>query len=184
MTKIKQRKRVFIGCEGSSERSYVRWVQETLDGTGNQIFFDTEIAGGGDPLAIVSASIKRMNRKIQQSGGFRARAILLDEDRRGVSPNRDAMAVALATKNDVDLLWQRWDHEAYLLRHIAGNETRHPAKGTSENELKKIWGDYEKPATALWLGKRIGLQDWIRALNHHPQKKAFFQKVLSLDGIT
>lgn len=174
MAKVPQRRRVYFGCEGRSERSYIQWLLKVLQKRGFHFYFDTEIAGGGDPLAIVQASVNAKRRKERSGGKFEAAAILLDSDKLGISKVRDTEAVRLASANECKLFWQEFDHESFLLRHTVGNERTWPGRGKTHDALCKVWPTYENPADASWLLERVDYSDWIRALQEHKEQQSFF----------
>ena len=51
--RVEQRRRVFVACEGESERGYVRFLSRLAEEAGLPLHFDIQICGGGSPLAIV-----------------------------------------------------------------------------------------------------------------------------------
>jgi hypothetical protein len=148
-----QRLRYFVGCEGASERSYVKWIQDLAERRGLLIHLDTFVANGGDPLSIVEQSIKTMHRRQRVSGLYRSRFIFLDSDRIGETPNRDVKLRNLAQEANVSCVFQEWEHEALLLRHFDGYSTRKPPAGKSMQALKRVWKDYTKPADAQDLAR-------------------------------
>ena len=93
--RILQRKRVFVGCEGESERSYVAVLQKLL-GPGAGYHLVGEVLSGGDPLAILE-SAKKALRKDAVSGraAFVGRFVMLDDDLRGRDPRRDQACLGL-----------------------------------------------------------------------------------------
>lgn len=117
-----QRLRVFVGCEGVGERSYAKWLQSILDEAGLRIFLDAQIAGGGDPLAVVEKSEKLLKKR-ERHGKFTHKVVFLDSDKLGEAPQRDVLIPAAAKRMGASLIYQNFDHEAFLLRHFAGCET-------------------------------------------------------------
>jgi hypothetical protein len=57
---IPQRRRVFFGCEGDSERGYGGLIGRLLEEQRRDIHLDVTLLkpGGGDPLALVERAIK------------------------------------------------------------------------------------------------------------------------------
>ena len=171
------RRRIFFGCEGASERGYVRWLQGLADQLGKRLAFDPHIVGGGDPLAIVEESVKRLDRQTQKYGRYAAAAILLDSDRVGLSPERDAL-IARTSRGAAILLYQRFDHEAVLLRHFPKCERLRPPRGKSHTRLLKEWPEYKKPADALTLSKKLDLHHLKRMLKVEAEFMNFFAPLL------
>lgn len=152
---MKARTRIFVGCEGASERSYVRWLQMLADQAGLWVHLDPQIAGGGDPLSIVTESISKLKAQERKKGRYRYRAILLDIDKIGESPNRDAQIAPLIAPLDITLLKQQYDHEGLLLRHFPRCHNLRPPKERSTIELRKRWPGYTKPVDAIALNHRF-----------------------------
>lgn len=171
------RKRIFIGCEGASERSYVRWLQERADDLGKSLTFDAHIVGGGDPLAVVKGSLKKLASQTRRFGRYKRAAVLLDSDRLGQAPARDAL-IPNTAKDIAVLLYQEFDHEALLLRHFPRCERLRPPPGQSLNRLVRVWPDYRKPADALALSRRLVVDDLRRLLTVEPTFEAFFTPLL------
>jgi hypothetical protein len=175
---MKTRKRIFIGCEGASERSYVRWLQRLADDLGKRLAFDAHIIGGGDPLGIVEESLKKLRAQERRYGPYRGRAILLDSDRIGQTPERDHKIPIICRGTTVALLYQRFDHEAVLLRHFKGCERLRPPRGYSLGRLRREWPDYSKPADALALSQKLQAPDLRRFLNVEADFNAFLSPLL------
>ena len=174
---MKQRTRIFVGCEGASERSYVRWLQAAANQLGLAVHFDGVIAGGGDPLAVVQESLKALRVKERMQGKFKFKAILLDSDKLGLTPGRDAQIAGLVRSVNAFLLYQEFDHEAILLRHLhkCGN-LRPPGGGDSTVQLRKHWPSYIKPADALSLSKNITIRGFVQMRGSEPSINEFFKQ--------
>lgn len=167
MRPIPQRTRFFVGGEGESEFSYALFLQRLADQAGLRIFIDRAIGGGGDPLATVEEVVVDLRRKLRK-GAYRNRFVLLDEDKIGHYPDRDRQMRALASQWRLDLIFQRFDHEAVLLRHHQGRQTRRPPAGQSDGQLKRAWPDYRKPMAADDLIGRFSIHDVRRAATVEP----------------
>lgn len=157
--RVPQRKRIFIGCEGSSEQSYVKLLKILSDLQERHLHFESFNAQGGDPLAIIEKSIAAMKKKEALTGVFPHKAIFLDADCRGKNLERDQKAATLSARHGVVLLWQDCDFEAFVLRHLEGHEMTNVPVGHSLKMLKRQWPDYRKPADAKWLSDRIAFED-------------------------
>lgn len=170
------RTRVFVGCEGRSEQAYVRWLQERADQRGLCLYFDSADVSGGDPLSVVEKSIRICRHNEKFKGVYGAKLVLLDEDRIGHCKSRDAKIGPTIKKNGFGLIYQRFDHEALLLRHLPGCSTMRPPRGFSLERLLQHWPDYLKPATFLDLERRLTNECLVQALNVEPAlKKALAQ---------
>jgi hypothetical protein len=89
---IPQRRRIFLGCEGESERSYgTLLAQFAREQHSLHIALMIELLrpGGGDSLDLIQIACQRIERSERNHGPFRQKAILLDSDRLDLSPERD-----------------------------------------------------------------------------------------------
>jgi hypothetical protein len=178
--RIQQRTRIYLGCEGQSEQSYGARLGQIAEAAGLQLHFDNDVLqpGGGDPLALVQLAIRRIREKEARRGIFAFRAILLDRDKVGLMPERDAQIGQLSSRNRLHLIWQEPCHEGFLLRHLEGHETVRPQ--TSElaaQALKRIWTEYDKPMAAMHLAGRIDLQAVLRARSVESAFKEFLDQI-------
>jgi hypothetical protein len=59
---IPQRRRVFLGCEGESERGYCALLSRLLEARRRDVHLDIVLLqpGGGDPLALVELASRRI----------------------------------------------------------------------------------------------------------------------------
>jgi hypothetical protein len=162
---IPPRRRFFLGCEGASERSYGALLQILANELERKhIHLDLQDLRGGDPLAIVEAAVAQLTRQIRNHGSFVAKAVLLDEDKLGRNPCRDAQIRPLAQRNGLSLIWQRPCHEGLLLHHLPNCQTlRPPTAAAADSDLRREWPAYQKPMTANRLRARIGLAELANA---------------------
>lgn len=165
--RIPQRLRIFIGCEGASERGYAAWLQRLADGAGLHVFLDSVVAGGGggDPLTIVRESAKEAERRQRARGSYHEKWVILDEDKIGVTPERDAELWRISQKKGFFILLQQWEHEALLLRHFPNCGTLRPPAGAATARLLQDWPTYTKPQTAIQIQAKLSLEDARRATN-------------------
>lgn len=178
--RIQQRTRVYLGCEGESEQSYVARLSQIADAAGLHLHFDNDLLrpGGGDTLALVELAIRRIKEKEAKRGAFVFRAILLDRDRIGVTPERDLQIGQLSRKNKLHLIWQEPCHEGFLLRHLEGHQTARPATSDlAEQALKGAWPEYQKAMPAIQLAGRIDLQSVWRACSVEAALSAFLDQI-------
>lgn len=168
--RVPQRQRVFIGCEGESERCYVALLQKLL---GDMARFQLvpEVLNGGDPLALVEAAQKMLRRERGFARDpFVGKFLILDSDLQGRSPDRDRACLSFADDLGITLIWQRPCHEALLLRHLAGFEQRlPPTTRESEDQLRAHWPQYVKNFGRDRLGERIDVDALIRVRSFEPE---------------
>ncbi len=151
----KTRKRIFLGSEGISERSYGRYLQLIADFHNLPIHIDcNNVTGGGDPLKVVEESIRLMKRTSRNHGDYLVKAIMLDSDKLGRSVGRDNKIRPLAAEHNVKLVYSNF--EAFLLRHFPGCENKRPPADTALSELAKVWPEYYKGIDARSIHKQPG----------------------------
>jgi hypothetical protein len=177
---IPPRRRFFLGCEGYSEQSYGALLQELADQSFYlHIYLDVQPLYGGDPLAVVEGACLRARQRARDRGLYAGRAVLLDADRLGQNPERDNRIERLATEHRLLLVWQRPCHEAFLLRHLVGCQTRRPGDPeASRAALLQQWPSYRKPMSARRLAERITLAEIRAATRVEPE----LRDLLSLLG--
>ncbi|WP_367619314.1 RloB domain-containing protein [Paraburkholderia sp. SEWSISQ10-3 4] len=167
--RIPQRKRIFIGCEGESERSYAALLQQLL---GNRAEFHlvAEVLNGGDPYALLESAEKALRREHTLARDpFVERFVILDSDLRGRSVERDGLCIRLARKLNIQLIWQEPCHEAVLLRHLLNCEQRRPpTTRESEEQLRVQWPGYVKNFGRDRLSERIDKAALLRVNRHEP----------------
>src|SRR5947209_6048899 len=89
-----QRRRVFAGCEGESERGYAVFTSNILATVHARVHIDAKLLrpGGGDPLALVEVAQAIIRREEKNREPYDSKFIFLDSDKLGVAPARDAEA--------------------------------------------------------------------------------------------
>ncbi len=173
------RKRIFFGCEGASERSYVRWLQTLSDNRGKHLSLDGFDLGGGDPLSIVQNAVKKLREQELRKGKYAAKAVIFDSDCLGVNPERDAQIIPLLKTSGLTLLQQEEVHEAILLRHFIGCSKLRPRKGGTESRLKREWQNYTKPEDYLSLRDKLSFEGFRRMLDAEPEFKKFLGALIN-----
>jgi hypothetical protein len=164
---VAPRRRIFLGCEGESERGYGAFLSGMLQINGCHVHLDTVLLRptGGDPLALVELARRRIIENERNRGRYAIRAVLLDADRLGQTPARDARIEPIVAAANLRLIWQRPCHEALLLRHLDGCRDRKPANAAlAEQELARHWPDYEKGMSATRLTVRLSVRELRQAL--------------------
>lgn len=152
---MKRRTRIFVGCEGASERSYTKWLQNRADELGLLLHFDSFIAGGGDPFAIVESCMIECSRRQRIYGKYRARTVIFDSDKLGAVDLRDQKIGPLLNKNLSSKIVQIFDHEDLLTAHFLEAPKENPVKGKGKERLVKLWKGYKKPADSRHLEKML-----------------------------
>jgi hypothetical protein len=163
---IPPRQRIFLGCEGESEQGYGALLSRLAEDIDLHLALQVTLLrpGGGDPLDLVALAAELSGRAERQRGGFRLKAVLLDGDKLGESPDRDQRMYQLAGANDLHLIWQEPCHEAMLLRHLpACRDLRPPTSAAALQELTRRWAEYRKPMPAMRLAVRIGRPEILQA---------------------
>ena len=175
---IRQRKRIYLGCEGPSEQSYGKRLNEIADTADVSLFLDCDVLGGGDPLAMVRIAVKRLQDKVKKRGAFACRAVLLDKDKLGQAPERDRQISALAHKHRIHLIWQDPFHEGFLLRHLAEQTTmRPPNSDLAIQALKRVWTEYRKGMPASELAAKIDRSAIESAASVEPDLLTFLRAI-------
>jgi hypothetical protein len=156
---VRQRRRVFVGCEGDSEQGYGARLGELLEPIRRDRYLHVVPLqpGGGDPLALVEQALRKIAAD-QRKGRppYIVRAVLLDRDRWNDNPQRSARAEATARDNNLRLVWQRPCFEALLLRHLPGcRDYQPPTTPLALAELERHWPGYVKGLPALRLADRV-----------------------------
>lgn len=157
---ISQRRRIFLGCEGESERGYANFLGQHLrERYDLHIALNTEVLqpGGGDPMALIQLAAQKIARSERNHGLLEVKAVLLDSDKLGVDPARDRQMRELARQQNVRLILQEPCHEAFLLRHLKGcAQHRPPTSAIALEALRREWPEYQKAMAARAIADRIG----------------------------
>lgn len=175
---IQQRQRFYVGCEGQSEGGYVALLQRLCDAEGLHLHLDIDAfpAGVGDPLDRVSAARRRSTAKARLRGAYRARFVFLDSDQAIADVQRAADARRDAARAGLILIWQETCHEALLLRHLDGHQTRRPIDTASAlRNLTQAWPGYAKPMEAQALSLKIDRDAVLRAALVEPDLASFLR---------
>jgi hypothetical protein len=175
---VAKRVRVFLACEGESERAYGRWLQEMGDAQGIRIHIDAHVCGGGDPLALIQQADRHLARAVRRGGPFAMRLLLYDADRIGDDRERDAEALALAGRLDMMLIEQHPDHEGLLLRHLPDCQKLRPPTGATLQALLRVWPEYSKGTDFMRLATKLDFD----GLNRAADVEAKLAKALRMMG--
>lgn len=167
-----QRVPIFVGCEGESERGYVAFLGRLAEQAGLAVHLDPLVLqpGGGDPLAIVELAVKRLSQGRRKQTVYAAKFVILDRDKWGQAPARDAQVASVAARAGLSLIWQYPCHEAVLLRHFeACGALRPQTTALAEAALRQRWPAYFKPMDGAALAKRLDHAAVLRAIDVEPE---------------
>ena len=172
------RRRVFVGCEGESERSYAGFLLELANGMGLSLNFDRQLCLGGDHLAVVERAVDTLRRQTQRHGRFWKSAVLLDSDRRHEHPERTRQADRLIAQFGLLPIWSNPCLEALYLRHFPGCEhLSPPTSNLAIQELLNRWPEYEKPMSIRSLRTRLEIAHVQRAAGTSPDLRRFLREL-------
>lgn len=177
---IPQRRRLFVGCEGESEQSYVALLARFAEAARVSVHLDAVLLrpGGGDPLAIVERAAAKVDERVGRHGAYERRFVLIDRDRWGQTPNRDQQIAGLAVSASLELIWQRPCHEAVLLRHLDGcSQLRPRSTAIAQTGLSARWPSYQKGMPAIRLADRLDIAAVQRAAAVEPELAVLLHEI-------
>ena len=158
------RKRVFVACEGESERGYTGFLWEVTEEIGSSLHFDVQLCPGGDHLAIVQRAVATMKRRAQRHGRFWKNVIFLDSDRRHENAERTRQADKMIAQSGLLPIWSTPCLEALILRHFPRRENAEPpTSDLALQELRRHWPDYRKPISRQALRAKFAIAHVQRA---------------------
>lgn len=102
-----QRRRLFVGCEGESERGYVALLVRLIEEARLAVHQDAVLLqpGGGDPLAIVELAAARANERDRRRDDlYERRYVILDHDKVGQTPQRDQRIAVVPAAAGLNLI--------------------------------------------------------------------------------
>lgn len=173
---IPRRKRVFVGCEGASEASYCRLLGRLAEGPPRvHIHLEPHILqpGAGDPLELVRTAIDKVRFEENRRSAYAVKAMLID---RG-SVEKCAAAQSLAALEQIQIIWQYPDHEAFLLRHLPNCQQKRPPAGASMVALRREWPTYIKALPMMGLAQKIALADVMAAAGVDEGLRKFLRSI-------
>ena len=177
---LPQRVPIFVGCEGESERGYVAFLGRLAEQAGLAVHLDSLVLqpGGGDPLAIVELAVKRLSQARRKQTVYAAKFVMLDRDKWGQVPARDTQVAGVAVNAGLSLIWQDPCHEAVLLRHLEGCDTRRPPNTTiAQADLRQRWAGYSKPMDGAGLSRQLDHAAVLRATAVEPELALMVQTI-------
>lgn len=177
--KIKARTLFFLGCEGASEMTYGKFIERLARKKGLHVTMPPYDCKGGDPEVIANKSIEESIRVDNSGHPSKAKFLLLDSDRLDGMNRNDVVALKkLLKSNNFITIWQKFDHEGFLLRHFSGHENDCPPRGHTLEALKKVWPKYEKGSMDIEdYQKRITLDDVKRVAKTHPDLESLIRTI-------
>lgn len=179
--KIERRTRFFLCCEGESEFSYGAFLQNLADDKDQchiHIVRTVLQPGAGSPVALAKKAVAKYRDEVERHGECKARALLLDSDVHQAKPPSERREFGQIMKREkFNVIWQKPNHEGFLLNHFQGYERVNPPKNSTEKELKKIWNDYDKPMTADSIYQKISIKDVYRRSRTHSEFRRFLKTI-------
>lgn len=163
---IPPRRPVFVGCEGESEASYIRLLQDLInaDGVAIHLIIENLGIGASEPQTRIELAVRKLEQLRRTRTVPRDRFVLLDHDQAEVNPQRTGAARRLAEEHHIRIIWQRPCFEALLLRHLPDCATRQPpTSADADRALRKEWPEYLKPMTRHELARKIDRDAVLRA---------------------
>jgi hypothetical protein len=178
---VQQRRRVFLGCEGESERSYGAWLRMLLEEVRRDVHLNVVLLkpGGGDPLALLERARDKLKQEQRRGeSAYVHRAILLDHDRSDLPPVRARRLTELRDEFEFHLIWARPCFEALLLRHLPGCQGLRPVTSAHAlTDLRRAWPEYEKGMPALRLARKLAIEQLRQAYAVEPELAEFLRCV-------
>jgi hypothetical protein len=169
---IPQKIPVFVAGEGKSEEGYWRWLARFP----RILAIRAEGLAGGDLLEMAECAIHKLNR--WRGAGITHRALVLDSEHEGGSPDRRRRALQLIERHRFHLIVQRPCHEAFIIRHFIGWENHKPStQQDAERLLVKVWPRYEKGMDAGEYTKILTPDHVAVARGVEPQFDAFLSRI-------
>lgn len=177
---VEPRRIVFVGVEGESERAFVRFLARCCEEAGLHLHLDVRPGNGGDSVSVVEEARRRLEKHPARNE-IGDRIVLLDRDRirQDLEAGRDARA--LASRWNIELIFQEPNLEGLLLRLHRAREQRRVAPGDTMKELRKIWPEYRKPPAADQLRRRFDLSALRRAAEYDRELGRLLT-ILGLEG--
>ena len=172
------RKRVFVACEGESERGYAGFLWELAEEIGLSLHFDLQICPGGDHLAVVQKAVATMRRRAQQHGRFWKKVIFLDSDRRPENAERTHRADRMIEQSGLLPIWSTPCLEALILRHFPRRENAEPpTSDLALQELRRHWKEYGKPISRQVLRAKFDMAHVQRAAGTNSGLLEFLKQI-------
>ena len=166
--KLRRKEPIFVGTEGASEAQFAYFLRDLCLAERLDVHVKVWKGNGGDSLSVVR-EMERYMRANELVREFSRKFVLLDEDRIVEDRRAGRDAITAAAKAGIQVVLQRPDIEGVLRRLHRGEEQRSVPREQSMVALRRLWRDYEKPASKEQLVRRFGLGDLRRAAEFDPQ---------------
>jgi hypothetical protein len=170
------RKRFFIAVEGESEQSFVAWLQ-ALSAAKLHVYLDSVPLGGGGYKSMLEAAVRQHARRCKTRGAYRARFLIVDEDRAQGGDWPIERLRLEAAKHQITVCVQRPNHEGLLLRMMHGMERGISDASSAEAKLRSRWPSYKKPANARALGRQFSAEDLLRVAKADPDLETLLNAI-------
>ena len=174
---VPQRKPIFIGTEGESDRAFARFLQPLCDEAGLHVYLDAKPQDGGGAVNVVEQAGRWLERNPPKRE-YKTRLVLLDRDRIEAEPQEGVKAQAAAARYKLTIVFQDPNLEGLLVRLHEGNERRKIVANEAMSELRKVWPAYQKKSlTAEQLRQRFTLDDVRRAAVHDQHLRKLLEAI-------
>lgn len=178
MTKkiLQQRVRIFFSVEGESEQSVIKWLQELSEQKGLHVHLDCQVLGGGGYSSMLDSTVHYKKRKERYKA--KNSILLVDADR---AERDDGWSLSqlrqAASKHKIIVCILQPNLEGLLLRLMVGNENLQPSAATVQQQLRKVWSNYKKPADARTLASKFCLSDLLRVARVDVELKKLLETI-------
>ena len=167
MTKrsILQRKRIFIGGEGESEQSFIKWLYDLSNQECLHVHLHCQPLGGGGYRTMLDRAVCARRREERDRTKFKSSVLLVDGDRaaRGDDGWTIDQLKQEASKQRFAVCVQNPNFEGLLIRMLTpGREKLQLEPVDVQRQLRALWPDYQKAADAQMLESKFSLNDLLR----------------------
>jgi len=157
---VKRRVSFFLAVEGTSEETFVAWLQ-LLTEKELHIHLDAfQLRGGGFKSMLQKAV--RLHKQHSRTGAYQGRFLIVDKDHADQGDWSIEELIRKAAKHNITVCVQCPNHEGLLLRMMPGMECETPDAASAETKLRRLWPSYRKPMNARELGRQFSLDDLLR----------------------
>lgn len=158
---IRRRTRYFVGAEGESEQSLVKWIQELSEQRGLHIHLDCHPLGGGGYSTMLNTAVVYRKRGLTK-GSYKASFLLVDDDRAVTGDLSVDQLRARAADQGLTLCCQTPNIEGLLCRMLPGRERTTLDATAARRQVQTLWPEYRKPADTRTLARKFSLEDLLR----------------------
>jgi hypothetical protein len=126
---------------------------------------------------MLAGAVREHSRRRKTRGAYRARFLIVDEDRAQGGDWPVEQLRREAAKHKILVCVQRPNHEGLLFRMMPGMEREPPDAASAETKLKRLWRNYQKPANAHALGRQFSLEDLFRVAQVDPDLETLLKAI-------